>query len=94
VIAGGKFAEGVRIDGTAMMDATAKVLTPASCRSARELLKITRAELAGFAGISVSTVRRFEGGEEAVSDYAIGQIVEAFKRAGALFVRPANAAPP
>ena len=61
-------------------------LSPASCKAARELLEMSREELASAAEISVSTLRRFEAGGHRLSDYAAGQILKAFQRQGVLFV--------
>lgn len=60
-------------------------LSPAICRDARDLLRISQKELATLAQISVSTVRRFERGEK-VSDYPVRQIQEALESTGIIFV--------
>jgi transcriptional regulator with XRE-family HTH domain len=74
------------------MDDTPIALSGASCRAAREMLRLSQAELASLAGISVSTVRRFENNQHKVSIYAIKQIVGALKKEGALFVTGSRAA--
>lgn len=61
-------------------------LSPASCKAARELLEMSREELASAAQISVSTLRRFEAGGHRLSAYSAGQILKAFKREGVIFV--------
>lgn len=59
--------------------------SPAICRDARDLLRISQEELAKLAQISVSTVRRFERGEK-VSDYSRRQIQAALERKGVVTV--------
>ena len=59
-----------------------------SCRDARLLLKLSQQELADLAGISTSSVGRFERGEK-VSDYAMRRLTEALEKEGAVFVRSA-----
>ena len=68
------------------MDDAPVALSSASCRAAREMLRLSQAELASLARISVSTVRRFESNPHKVSSYAVKQIVSALKKEGALFV--------
>lgn len=60
-------------------------LSPAICRDARDLPCISQEELAKFAQISVSTVRRFEHGDK-VGDYPRRQIQEALESTGIVFV--------
>ena len=61
-------------------------ISPQSCRAARMLLKLSQAELASLAEISVSTLRRFESGDGKASDYAAKQVLAALEREGILFV--------
>ena len=68
------------------MNNPADQLSPQSCRAARKLLKITQAELANLAQISLSTLRRFESGDGKTSDYAARQILAALEHEGILFV--------
>lgn len=59
--------------------------SPTICRDARDLLRISQEELAKLAQISVSTVRRFERGDE-VSNYSQRQIQAALKSTGIVFL--------
>lgn len=61
-------------------------LSSDSCRAARELLRISQPELADLAGISVSTVRRFESGVGRPSAYAARQLLIALQREGIEFI--------
>lgn len=61
-------------------------LSPDSCRAARLLLRLSQSELASIAGISVSTLRRFENRTGQPSVYDARQLREAFDREGILFV--------
>lgn len=63
------------------------VLSPASCQSARELLKMSQAELAARAKVSATTLRRFERGESGISAYATKQLKQALSREGVLLLR-------
>ena len=63
-------------------------LSPASCRAARGLLKMTQEELAKAAQINVSTVRRYEAGDRLLSSYAARQIGLALKASGIVFIGP------
>lgn len=65
-------------------------LSPQTCRAARKLLKLTQAELAGLARISVSTLRRFESGDGKASPYAARQILRALEKEGVVFVAPGH----
>lgn len=56
-----------------------------SCRDARKLLRLSQEEFANSAGISVSTLRRFEAGNT-ISDYASGAIARAFDEHGVSFL--------
>lgn len=59
------------------------------CRDARALLRLSQEDLAELAGISVSTVRRIERGDD-VGDYPQQRILDALDRAGAVFVEAAG----
>ena len=61
-------------------------LSPASCQSARRLLKISQADLAAQAKVSTSTLRRFERGECGISDYARKQLALTLASEGILFL--------
>jgi len=65
-------------------------LSPASCRAARALLRISQTELAAHAEISVSTLRRFENGDGQPSAYAAKQLHAALEHGGILFIGPAK----
>ena len=60
-------------------------LSASVCRDARTFLSLTQEELASVAEISVSTVRRYERGDQ-VSDYASKRIIAALKAHGATFI--------
>jgi transcriptional regulator with XRE-family HTH domain len=47
---------------------------------------MSQAELAARAKVSTSTLRRFEGGESAISDYARNQLAQTLAREGILFL--------
>ncbi|WP_229735740.1 helix-turn-helix domain-containing protein [Novosphingobium marinum] len=68
------------------MTPTTSALSPMSCRAARMLLNLTQPELAERAGVSVSTLRRFEAGTGKPGTWAIRQLEEALEREGILFV--------
>lgn len=71
---------------TEHLDIPLEYLSPASCRATRNLLKISQAELAKDADISVSTVRRYEAGTMPLSAYAARQIMTALKKHKIVFV--------
>lgn len=60
-------------------------LSPAICRDARDLLRVSQEELAKLAQISVSTVRRFERGDK-VSEYPRRKIQAALESKGVVIV--------
>ncbi|WP_338466246.1 helix-turn-helix transcriptional regulator [Novosphingobium sp. ZN18A2] len=66
------------------------MLSPASCRAARDLLRLSRADLARLAEVSVSTLRRFETGNGTPSAYASRQILAALKNEGISFIGPSG----
>lgn len=57
-------------------------LSARSCRDARKLAKLSQEELAVAAGISVSTLRRFERGDDAIGDYPKQQLSRALANEG------------
>lgn len=61
-------------------------LSPASCRAARYLLKLSQEDLAHIAGVSLSTLRRFESDQVQPNEYASGQILAALEREGIIFI--------
>lgn len=65
-------------------------LSPSSCKAARQLLHMTQQELTSIAGISASTLRRLEGGERRINDYARKSILQALTRNGIVFVGAGN----
>jgi transcriptional regulator with XRE-family HTH domain len=60
-------------------------MTPAQCRAARALLGITQSELAGVAGLGLSTIIDFEKGRRRVSDATMQAMQDALERAGVAF---------
>ena len=66
----------------------AHILSPASCRDARELLRLSQEELANLASISVTALRQFELGDGGSNEYAARQIQQAIEREGIHFVGP------
>jgi transcriptional regulator with XRE-family HTH domain len=60
-------------------------MTPAQCRAARALLDMTQSELAGAAGLGLSTVVDFEKGRRQVSNDAVTAMQSALERAGIAF---------
>jgi DNA-binding XRE family transcriptional regulator len=60
-------------------------MTPAQCRAARALLDVTQPQLAGMAGLGLSTVVDFERERRAVSQEAIAALQAALERAGIAF---------
>ena len=72
------------------MSNLSEALSPASCRAARELLKLSQEELAHLAEISVSPLRRLETGKGRPGSYASRQIEAALKHAGILFIGPSR----
>jgi transcriptional regulator with XRE-family HTH domain len=69
------------------MQESLELLCPATCRDARTLLGLSQSELASLAGVSTSTVKRFESGEREPNAYALKQIAAALDSAGVSFVR-------
>lgn len=72
-----------------MSDAAA-LLSPASCRAARALLRLSEVELAQRAQISTVTLRRFQLEQGRPSDYAAKKILAALEREGIVFVGPTH----
>ena len=61
-------------------------MTPAQSRAARALVEMTQPKLAGFSGLSLSTVVDFERARRTVSKEAIGAMLAALEAAGVIFV--------
>ena len=61
-------------------------MTPAQCRAARGLLEITQSQLAGAAGLGLSTVVDFEKERRRVSNVAVEAICAALEQAGIEFI--------
>ena len=61
-------------------------ISPAQARAARGLLGITQAELAGSAGLGLSTIVDFERERRQVSPAAVDAIAVAFENAGLEFI--------
>jgi transcriptional regulator with XRE-family HTH domain len=66
-------------------------MTPAQCRAARKLLDWSAADLARAAGVSVITVRKFEGVKVAMNGRtSVSLMRRALEGAGVRFGRPEN----
>jgi transcriptional regulator with XRE-family HTH domain len=61
-------------------------MTPAQCRAARALLRITQSQLARAAKLGLSTVVDFEKERRLVSQEAVRAIQTALERAGIEFM--------
>lgn len=61
-------------------------LSAKSCRDARELLRMSKEDLAKRAEISVSTIRRLERGDPSVADYSKKRIAEALAQEGVMMI--------
>jgi len=61
-------------------------ITPGQCRAARALLDITQPDLAGLAGLGLSTVVDFEKSRRDVSRDAVVTIAKALQEAGVTFI--------
>lgn len=72
------------------MDSLAFQLSGHSCVAARGLLNISQEELASLAGISLSSLRRFEQGEK-VSDYVSDRVLKALRAEGVQFIGSGSA---
>lgn len=55
------------------------------CRGARAILRLPIRDLAARAGLAVSTLARFEAGDEGIKPITIDKIEEALVAAGAAF---------
>src|SRR5687767_2947529 len=62
------------------------IMSPAQCRAARALLKITQGELADAAGLGISTVVDFEKERRQVSQGASSAMRSALERGGIEFI--------
>ena len=56
------------------------------CKSARELLEWTQADLSDACGLSIVTVKRYESALKPVSDEAIEKMRVALEKAGVEFI--------
>ena len=66
-------------------------MNPAQCRAARNLLDWSVADLARAAGVSVITVRKFEGGKLAMNGRtSVSLMRRALEGAGVRFGHPEN----
>lgn len=62
-------------------------LSPEQCIAARGLLRWTQRDLARkAAGVSISTVKRFEQGTHATTEDNLARIRKALERGGVLFI--------
>lgn len=69
------------------------MLTPRLSRAARALIGWTQGDLANRSGVAISTIRRFEGGNESVFQSTLTLLTEAFEKAGIEFI-PENGGGP
>lgn len=63
------------------------LLTPAQCRAARDILGWTMEDLAHAAGVSIFTIRSFEGAKRAPDPPTLTLMRRAFEGAGVEFCR-------
>lgn len=68
-----------------------RTMTPAQARAARALLDITQGDLAGAAGLGLSTVVDFERERRSVSSDAVQRIRAALETAGVEFLPAGDA---
>ncbi len=61
-------------------------ISASQARAGRALLEMTQSELAGAAGLGLSTVVDFEKSRRSVSDQAVSAIKSALERAGVEFI--------
>lgn len=61
-------------------------MTPAQSRAARQLLGLTQEKLAEMSDLSLSTIKDFEDGNQAVSQSLAASIQVALEAAGAEFL--------
>jgi transcriptional regulator with XRE-family HTH domain len=61
-------------------------ITPAQCRAGRALVDLTQRQLAEAAGLSVSTLKDFEGSLRTVSGHLTTAIRRALEEAGVEFM--------
>lgn len=61
-------------------------ITPGQCRAARALLDITQPDLAGLAGLGLSTIVDFEKSRRDVSRDKVVAIAKALQEAGIAFI--------
>jgi transcriptional regulator with XRE-family HTH domain len=67
------------------------MITPAQCRAARALLKISQAELAEIAGCHLSTVQIFESEKRAVMP-VLAELMQASLEANGITFAPGSVA--
>jgi transcriptional regulator with XRE-family HTH domain len=61
-------------------------ITAESCRAARGLLDIRQEELAQLAGVSLNTIRNFEGGRTIPTVLTLEALARALEEAGVVFI--------
>lgn len=61
-------------------------ITPAQIRGARGMLDWSMVRLATAAGLSISTVKRFESGDQPVSDDRVARMQDAVETEGVRFL--------
>jgi transcriptional regulator with XRE-family HTH domain len=75
-----------RIDGIALNEHIASMVTPAQCRAARGLLDWSQQDLASQAGVGIVTVRQVEAGLTEPRRATLAVVRQAFERAGIEFI--------
>lgn len=67
------------------------MLSAAQCRAARALLEWTQPELADASGLTLTAIVRFETGVTSPRQATFTALVDAFSRAGIVFINARNA---